>query len=96
MGIGLVVGPSLVVSLTYAYPCKPQFYFIKVVCKGYKSYGRVILVLVSKVIVTVSVYKSQPFHQFPRCCHSLHHQASTADVATYHNNDLLVTITHYV
>ena len=25
------------------YPCKPQFYYIKVGCAGYKLYGRVIM-----------------------------------------------------
>ena len=32
------------------YPCKPQFYFIKVGCDGYKSHGHVILIKARSVV----------------------------------------------
>ena len=35
------------------YPCKPQFYYIKVGCKGCTSHGRVILMVSPSVIFVV-------------------------------------------
>ena len=34
------------ISKKKVYPCTPQFYYVKVGCKGYESHGHVILMLI--------------------------------------------------
>ena len=46
-------GKKLFTRKKKVYPCKPQFYYIKVGCKGYKSHGHVFLMF---LFLTVTNY----------------------------------------
>ena len=48
--VKMTIFSMIFLTILNVYPCKPQFYYIKVGCNGYKSHGHVILLACVEII----------------------------------------------